>query len=197
MDYRCLPPRKTPSTGQAQFDRTCDPGRTFSLTGLFAGLALTLATGAARAVEQAQVAACTGTADVMRRLACYDDLVRVPLPAAEPNLASVALPRTRETLDYPTVDLLDLRVDRDQLIGRGVTTAGRLNVSGQLGFLRSQGIDNTPLFVSIARLPAETQREIRARCGSACSATLRGKIVHVTLGIGLAAEDVSIRPSTP
>ena len=166
-----------------------------------AALLIGLAPSAAQAIEQPQLAACLSTADLVQRLACYDGLDRAPAPAPMPTAASspapTALPSSSGAGDYPIVELIDLKVDRDRLVGRGVTTAGRLNVSGQIGFLRNQGIDNTPLHVSISRLPTEAQKEVRARCSSACSATIRGKVVHVPLGLGLTAEEVTIQTTTP
>ena len=140
----------------------------------------------ALAVDQAQVAGCLGTADLKLRLACYDALV--PAPAAP--AASVD-----DRDDYVVVTLPELKANKEKLLGDGVATSGRLYVQGQLAFLREQGIDAAPVPVSITRLSKDEQREVRTRCpsSSACNVFVEGKVVHVSLGIGIAIEDVKFR----
>lgn len=141
------------------------------------------------AVDQAQLARCLAMTELKPRLACYDGLGRASVPDQPDTPAGAA--------KYPIISLLDLKVDRERLLGRGVITSGRLNVQGQMILLRMRDADNTPLNVSIDRLTSEKQREVRVRCTPSCIAAIKGKVVHVAFGIGLAAEKVGFEKDTP
>lgn len=98
---------------------------------------------------------------------------------------------------YTPVELVNLKLDRDKLLGRSVVTQGRLNILGQLVLLRTESVDNNPLPINLARLSSERQREIRARCTPQCRAYIAGKVGHVAFGIGLAAERIRVQAGEP
>lgn len=160
------------------------PARRAVTRSILAGFLLWMQAAPALAVDQAQLDACLANADVKLRLACYDAIGRAPTAAAG-------------TAEYPVVSLLDLKLDKDKLLGRGVMTSGRLTVLGQLVFLRTNATDNTPLPIGLTRLTAEQQREVQTRCAPACIAQIKGKVVHVSLGVGVAAEAVTVSAQTP
>lgn len=143
-----------------------------------------LAGASALAVDPRELAACRPVTDLIPRLACYDGL-------GQAQSAAVAEAAPARVI-YAYVSLPDLKADKESLFKTAVTTFGRLQVQGPLVFLRTLELDNAPLSVSIARLPSEQQKLIKARCTSPCPATVKGKVLHVALGFGLVAEEIVI-----
>lgn len=92
---------------------------------------------------------------------------------------------------YAPMDLADLKVDKDQLVGRKVETKGQFTMMGDIGLLADGAFDTTPVFVTVDRLPRDQRKRVND-CGAAlgCSLTIRATVGRTALGVGLRAENV-------
>ncbi len=90
-----------------------------------------------------------------------------------------------------SLDLAELERKRATLVGRLVSTSGRLAIMGVMGLLATGDMDSDALFVELSGLPPEAQQRLRSCGPRGCRVTVSGRIADFgRYGVGLKVDEL-------
>lgn len=125
---------------------------------------------------------CSAISDDATRLACFDKL-------SDKRPAATASGKA----DYREVDLSDLKVDKEHMIGERIRVRAQIQIMGDMGFLKSEMMDMTPLYFTFNRLPREQRKAIIEHCTVPCDAIVYGRVANAPLGITVVGENTELQ----
>lgn len=129
---------------------------------------------------------CATTKDDRQRLSCYDSIgakFAKQYQQSQSNKGS-----------YSPIQLADLKTDLKQLIGKKVSTTGKLQVMGglEMVFLKTDELDMAPVSVTGEALPRDDRKKLLNGCQVVlCKANVSGTVKKGPLGPQLVAEQVT------
>ena len=121
---------------------------------------------------------CAGISSDADRLACFDSIVE-----------TMSSPVNDAEDECPNIDLIDLKLDAEKLMGECVTTEGQLMSLGEMVMLSDGLMDMTPVTVEISAL-SRTERKMVLEC-TQCRLVVRGTVSTTIFGDGLIASQIS------
>jgi hypothetical protein len=110
-----------------------------------------------------------------------------PLPTPRPDFMVQAKPST-----YRQIDVDDLKVDKNQMIGRKVSVSGLVQVLGETAMLKSGLMDMSPIFVDISSLPRSDRKTLLSGCNMGCQVSIDGHVGKTMMQTGIIAESITI-----
>lgn len=120
------------------------------------------------------------------------DLVRTGNFVDQVNNPKPSLPSAASN-QYPSISVLDLKLDINKMVGRKVAVRGKLSLFGEWAMLSDpeQEADFTQIMVGIDRLQRSQRKYILENCQMECSITINGVIGDVSFENGVIADSAS------
>lgn len=93
------------------------------------------------------------------------------------------------------VDVVDLKLDIDNMLGQEVTVEGNVTVMGDMASISDPlvAFDMSPVMLSIEELSREDRKFLLTQCSPTCKATITGKIGMVLFQPGVIATKLEAR----
>lgn len=134
----------------------------------------------------AAFAKCAITDNDQSRLRCYDKI-------RDDVVAQDAATSRGIATKYKSVTLIDLKTDIKSMIGQKVETEGVLQLMGDIVFLKSDGMDASPIMVSTDHVPRQERKSLLQSCTELCEGTVIGSIRNGPLGAQVNADHVVLK----
>ena len=130
------------------------------------------------AQQATDFAGCTGIANDIERLACFDR-VAAPLAGDGKVSAAVCTPMTVE----------DLKLDYAELLGKCAEVTGTVMQAADIVMLMQSMMDANPFFVDISALTRD-ERKILLNCPTGCQLTVTGTVQETNYSKGMKAASI-------
>lgn len=115
-----------------------------------------------------------------------------PAPATTPDAnqptetsGQVAAPAKDPS--YQDIDLTDLKLDKETLVGRRVRVSGLYQQMGDQGIIASELGDMTPIWLDISNVPRDQRKDLLDCPNRQCTFTFEGVVTRFPLGIEVVA----------
>lgn len=149
--------------------------RSFALVAL---VATGFSAPAVMAQQVADFAGCTGIANDIERLVCFD---RVASPLAGEGTVSAAV--------CTPMSVEDLKLDYTDLLGKCVEVSGTVIQAGDIAMLMQSMMDTNPFYLDTSTLSRD-ERKILLNCPTGCQLTVTGTVQETNYSKGMKAASI-------
>jgi len=94
------------------------------------------------------------------------------------------------TGSYQRMDLGDLKIDIESLMGKKIQVKAIGQLFGEMFFIKKDMMDMSPITVDIKNLPREQKKYVIQNCGTGAEITVYGTVSKVMFQNGLIAEKI-------
>ena len=94
------------------------------------------------------------------------------------------------TGSYQRMDLDDLKIDIESLMGKKIQVKAIGQLFGEMFFIKKDMMDMSPITVDIKNLPREQKKYVIQNCGTGAEITVYGTVSKVMFQNGLIAEKI-------